>query len=146
MLTVAACSGPIGETPRPTVADFEGVVGELHARGVAVSEVKSGDPGCANRDLVGPAISFLAQGLDQAQPTLLRLYVFRNLDTYNRRRSEVDACAREFVTDPSSFEAVDAPPLVAVGPGPWAAGFRDAVRAALTAGSGTVASPAPSPS
>ena len=120
-----ACSGPIGETPRPTAADFEGLVAGLHTRGIAVSDVRSGDPGCDDPDLIGPAISFHAAGLDQADPALVRLYIFRNRDSYDRRRADVDACALAFITDPSTFEALDAPPFVAVGAGPWGPEFRE---------------------
>lgn len=137
-----ACSGPIGETPRPTAADFEGLVAGLHLRGIAVTDVRSGDPGCVDPNLIGPAISFHATGLDQPQPALVYLYIFRNRDAYDRRRPDVDACARAFVTDPSTFEALDAPPFVAVGVGPWGSGFRDAMRATLIEGSGAQPSPA----
>jgi hypothetical protein len=141
---VLGCSGPIGVTPAPTAADFEGLVAGLHTRGVSVSDVRSGDPGCDDPDLIGPAISFHAVGLDQPQPVLVHLYIFRNRAAYDRRRPDVDACARAFVTDPATFEALDAPPFVAVGTGPWGAAFRDALRATLLEGSG--ASPAsPSP-
>jgi hypothetical protein len=142
--TVVACSGPIGETPRPTAADFEGLVAGLHTRGISVTDVRSGDTGCDDPDMIGPAISFRAAGLDQPQPVLVRLYIFRNRDAYDRRRAEVDACARAFVTDPAAFEALDAPPFVAVGADPWGPSFRDAVRSTLIEGSGAASSPAPS--
>ena len=142
--TVAACSGPIGATPAPTAADFEGLVAGLHTRGVSVSDVRSGDPGCDDPDLVAPAISFHAVGLDQPEPALVHLYIFRNRDAFDRRRPDVDACAREFVTDPATYEALDAPPFVAVGTGPWGAAFRDALRSTLIEGSGAVPSPAAS--
>lgn len=146
VVATVSCSGPVGATPRPTVADFEGLVQELHTRGVSVSDVRSGDPGCADPTLVGPAISFTAAGLDQPTPTVVRIYIFRNRDAYDRRRADVDTCAREFVTDPATFEAVDAPPFVAVGSGPWGARLREALRAALSAGSGVVSSPGPAAS
>jgi hypothetical protein len=141
---VVGCSGPIGETPRPTAADFEGLVGGLHTRGVTVTDVRSGDPGCDDPNLIGPAISFHAAGLDQVEPALVRLYIFRNRDAYDRRRADVDGCARAFVTDPSTYEALDAPPFVAVGAGPWGAEFRDALRTTLIEGSGAAPSAAPS--
>lgn len=141
---VAACGGPIGPTPRPTAADFEGLVGELAALGIGVLDARSGDSGCSDPTLAAPAISFDAKGLDQAELTKVRVYIFRNRDAYDRRRADVDACAREFVTDPSTFESVDAPPFVAIGAGPWGPQFRDALRAALTAGSGNPAAPVPS--
>jgi hypothetical protein len=140
----AGCSGAIGATPRPTAADFEGLVGGLHTRGISVADVRSGDPGCDDPNMVAPAISFHAAGLDQPEPVLVRLYIFRNRDAYDRRRADVDACARAFVTDPSSFEALDAPPFVAVGAGPWGTAFRDAFRATLIEGSGAApGSPSP---
>ena len=142
-ILASTCSGPIGATPRPTAADFEGLVREFTLAGIAVTDVVSGDPGCEDATLVGPAISFTAQGLDQSTPVRVRLYIFRNRDAYDRRRTDVDVCARQFVTDPATYEAVDAPPFVAVGQGPWGTRFRDAIRLGLQSGTGFPASPAP---
>lgn len=141
ILLVAACNGPIGETPRPTPQDFETLVGELTKVGVLVNEVRSGDPGCADAGLAAPAIAFSARGLDQSEPVRIHLFIFRNRDAYERRRADVDACARAFIGDPARIEAVDASPLVAIGEGPWAPVFREAVRTVLVAGAGV---PAPS--
>lgn len=141
VLLVAACSGPIGATPRPTPQDFETLVGEMTKVGVLINEVRSGDPGCDDPALAAPAIAFSARGLDQPDPVRIHLFIFRNRDAYERRRGDVDACARAFIGDPARIEAVDASPFVAIGEGPWAPGFREAVRSVLVAGVGV---PAPS--
>ena len=139
VVIVAACSGPIGETPRPTPQDFETLVGELTKAGVLVNEVRSGDPGCDDATLAGPAISFSAHGLDQPDPARIHLFIFRNGDAYERRRADVDTCVRAFIADPSRIEAVDASPFVALSEGPWGPRFREAIRAVLVAGAGAPA-------
>jgi len=63
----------------------------------------------------------------------IHLYAFKDKATFDRLRSSVDTCARAFVTDPASYEAVDAPPFVVTGQGPWAPGFEAAIRQALMA-------------
>lgn len=138
-LLVAGCNGPIGQTPRPTPQDFETLFGEMTRVGVLVNEVRSGDPGCNDATLAGPAIAFSARGLDQADPVRIHLFIFRNRDAYERRRADVDTCARAFIADPARYEALDASPFVAIGEGPWAPGFREAVRAVLVAGVGVPA-------
>lgn len=143
-VAVAACSGPVGATPRPTAADFPGLTQAWARAGITATDVRSGDPGCDDPTLVGPAISFTGQGLDQAQPTRIYLYIFRNRDAYDRRRADVDTCARAFATAPATFEAVDAPPFVAMGAGPWGVQFRDALRRVMADGAGAAgSSPAP---
>ena len=108
----------------------------LATEGIAVADVKTGDAGCADRQLVGPAISLSASGLDQAAPAGVHLYLFGGQPAYEKLRAAVDACARSFVTDPSTYESVDASPFVAVGQGPWGAAFREALRTALTKAAG----------
>lgn len=144
---VAACSGPVGATPRPTAADFPGLTQAWAHAGITATDIRSGDPGCDDATLVGPAISFSARGLDQAEPTRIHLFIFRNRDAYDRRRADVDRCAAQFATDPATFEAVDAPPFVAVGAGPWGPQFRDALRRVMAEGAGAAgASATPGPS
>jgi hypothetical protein len=65
------------------------------------------------------------------------VYIFRNDASYERLRPAVDACAATWVTDPAAYEAIDASPFVVTGEGPWASGFRAAVREALAAAAGT---------
>src|SRR5688500_17733452 len=139
---VAACSGPIGATPRATAADFPGLTQAWAHAGIVATDIRSGDPGCDDATLIGPAISFSAMGLDQTASTRIHLYIFRNRDAYDRRRADVDRCAAECATDPSTFEAVDAPPFVAVGSGPWGPQFRDALRRVMAESAGAAGSPA----
>ncbi len=136
MLLAAGCSGLAGTPPPPTPADFAGIVSFLSAEGIAVSGVKTGSAGCDDHDLVGPAISLDASGLDQSQPVPIHLYLFRNAAAYDRLRPAVDACAASYVTDPSTYESLDASPFVAAGQGPWGSGFREAVQTALTKAAG----------
>ena len=49
----------------------------------------------------------VAHGFDQPDPTRVYLYIFRNRAAYDRRRADIDACARAFATDPYTFEALD---------------------------------------
>jgi hypothetical protein len=133
---VAGCSGLASTPPPPTPADFAGIVSFLAAEGIAVENVRTGDAGCDDRQLVGPAISLMATGLDQARPVAVHLYLFRNQQAYDKLRPSVDRCAASFVTDPESFETVDAVPFVAAGQGPWGDAFREALRTALTKAAG----------
>jgi hypothetical protein len=127
---VVACSSA-GATPVPSAADFEGTVAELDRAHVAVSDVVSGEAGCDDPTLAPTAISFSASGLDQPTPVRVHLYRFRDGAAYDRLRSEVDQCARSFVTNPDDFVVLDARPLVATAAGPWAPDFTAAVRSAL---------------
>jgi hypothetical protein len=125
----------IGE-PEPTPTDMIGLAVELQRRGVTVTDVVSGDAGCSDPDLVPASISFRASGLDQVEPVTIRLFIFRNDAAYQRQRAKVDGCASSFVTDPETFEALDASPFVAVGQGPWAPGLKLVLRETLETGAG----------
>lgn len=133
---VTGCSGLASTPPPPTPADFAGIVSFLAAEGIAVENVRTGDAGCDDRQLVGPAISLTASGLDQAQPVAVHLYLFRNQKAYDKLRPSVDRCAADFVTDPESYETTDAMPFVAAGQGPWGPSFREAMQTALTKAAG----------
>ena len=146
VLVVAGCGRQVGETPAPTPADFEGIVETLQQRGFTVSDLVSGDPGCPDPTLVGPAISARLRGLDQATPVKIHFYLFRNAAAYDRRRADVDTCLRAFVVNVTALEAVDASPYVAAGEGPWGSQFRAALRDALIAASHVVPSSSPPPS
>jgi hypothetical protein len=137
-VTVAGCAATtiIGE-PSPTPTDIIGIADALRARGVTVSGLVSGDAGCSDPDMTAAAIRFSASGVDQAAPVTVRIFIFRNDGSYERSRPAVDACAAAWVVDPATFEAVDVSPYVITGQGPWARGFRDAVRAALTEAAGS---------
>ena len=145
-LLVIGCGRQVGETPAPTPVDFEGIVEVLIQGGIHVTDLRSGDPGCDDRTLVGTAISALASGLDQAPPVRIHFYLFRDHAAYGRRRADVDACLRVFIANPAAIEAVDASPYVAAGEGPWGSQFRTALRAALIAASHVVPASLPPPS
>ena len=119
-----------------TPADFGGIVNELRRLGIGVNRVVSGDAGCADSTLTPTAIGFDAKGLDQSTAVRLHLYAFKDKKTFDRLRSSVDTCAQSFVTDPGSFESVDAAPFVVASQGPWGQQFEAAVRQALTTAAG----------
>ncbi len=135
VLLVGGCGIETGP-PEPTPAAFEGIVVALQTRGISVEGVVSGDPGCADPDLVAVAVRFEASGLDAPTPHRVYLYRFRDRAAFDRLRTKVDACARAYITDPSTFAAVEAPPFVLVGQGPWPPDFAAALRAGLTEAAG----------
>src|SRR3954447_6825123 len=136
-IILAGC-GTISRTPpAPSPADFQGIAGDIVQRGIEVSHVVSGDPGCPDADLAKTAIAFDASGLDQKAPVRLYLYIFRNRDTYQRLRSTVDGCARAYVTDPVTYESVETSPYVLSGQGPWGSQFKTNLRAAIDEAAGT---------
>ena len=126
----AGC-GAATRPPSPTPADFPGITRVLGVLGVSVSHIVSGDAGCADARLAPTAISFTAGGLDQAPAVAVRVFIFRDADAFTRNLDAIDACARSFVTDPSTYEKVQASPFVAVGQGPWAPEFRAALSKGL---------------
>lgn len=133
---LAAC-GTISRTaPSPTPADFPGIAAVLSDNGIAVTNIVSGDAGCDDADIAKTAIGFDAAGADQASPVRIRIYIFRNKDTYVRERSSVDRCAAAFVTDPATYESEESSPYVVAGQGPWAPGFKERIRAALVTAAG----------
>ena len=136
-LFVAAC-GTIAVTEAPaTPTDFPGLTGRLNAAKIEVGDWVSGDAGCEDPDLIPAAISFSAQGLDQATPLTMRLYVFRNRAAFERHRDQIGPCAQSWVTDPQTYEEVQQSPYVLAGQGPWAPGFEAALRAVLEGAAGT---------
>jgi hypothetical protein len=130
-VVAAACSAFTPQTPRPTATTFAGIVSELALAGVGVENVVAGDPGCDDQRLARTAISFDASGVDQAEPTRVYLYAFKDAKAYDELRPVVDLCARGYVTDPAAYRTVEAAPYVLAGPGPWAPDFGDALRTAL---------------
>lgn len=134
--TVAAC-GTISRTPpAPTPADFPGIAGQLTQHGISVAGIVSGDAGCGDANLGKTAIGFDASGLDQPTPVRVHVFIFRNRATYERLRATIDQCATAFVTDPGSYESVEASPYVVAGQGPWGPTFKDNIRAAITEAAG----------
>ncbi len=135
--SVAACGG-LSVTPEPaTPTDFPGLTGRFNAAHVQVRDWVSGDAGCTNPDLIPASISFMASGLDQAEPVKLYLYIFRNRAAFDRHLGEVGPCAEAFVTDPQAYEQVAESPYVVAGQGPWAPEFEAAVRSVLAEAAGT---------
>jgi hypothetical protein len=130
-VAVVAVACESGGSPGPTPADFTGIAASLRQQGIVIGHVVSGEAGCPDSVLMPTAISFDAQGLDQAAPVRVHLYIFRDGSVYSRLRSEVDQCARTYVVDPGDYATVDISPYVAAGVGPWAAKFRDGLRTGL---------------
>ena len=136
-MAAGAC-GTISTTPpAPTPADFQGIATEITKGRIAIDDLVSGDAGCTDPVLVPTAISMTAKGLDQTTPVKLYLYIFRNRASYEKLRSTIDGCARSFVTDPETFESLEASPFVLAGQGPWAPEFEAALRKALGVAAGT---------
>jgi hypothetical protein len=135
--SLIGCGSLVETAPAPTPADFQGIAADLVKRGIRIDDIVSGDAGCDDVELARTAIGLDAAGLDQASPTRIYLYIFRDRDAYNRLRQTVDTCARSYVVDPDAFASVEESPFVVTGPGPWAPDFHAAVRAALVEAAGT---------
>lgn len=136
-LLVAGCSFVETTPPSPTPADFGDTATGLAKRGLQIDHVVSGDAGCADRVLAPTAIAFNASGLDQATPVKVYLYVFADRATFERLRATVDACAKTYVTDPNTYQAIEQSPFVLSGQGPWGRAFEAALRAGLLEAAGT---------
>ena len=137
IVLVSACGSISTTAPAPTPADFQGIASELTKRGIEIDQLVSGDAGCQDPVLIPTAIGFTAEGLDQAAPTRVYLYVFRNRESFERLRATIDDCARAFVTDPETFETVEQSPFVIAAQGPWSPQFEAALREALEVAAGT---------
>lgn len=136
-LLLSGCGLVSTTAPPATPFDYPGIASELARRGIVVDDIASGDAGCPDTDLARTAIRFTAEGLDQVEPTPLYLYIFRNRDAFERRRADVDACLRSYVTDPETFGLIESSPFVLVGEGPWAPDFAVELRRGLTTAAGT---------
>jgi hypothetical protein len=136
ILAIAGCGSITTSAPAPTPAGFQVIAGLLREGGLTIGNIVSGDAGCADTTLAKTAIALDASGLDQATPTRLYIYIFKNSDSFARLRQTVDVCAKTYTTNPDDFESIDASPYVVAGPGPWAPGFKAAVRAALSGAAG----------
>ncbi len=137
MTLVGACSTISTSSPQPTPADFEGIAAQLAKQGIALVDVVSGDAGCQDPTLVPTSIGFTVQGIDQADPVRIHVYIFRNRDAFERLRASIDDCARSFVTDPETYETIEESPFVVAAQGPWAPKFEDGFRMALKVAAGT---------
>lgn len=133
---VAGCGALLEGSPEPTPADFPGIAGELAGRGLVLDAITSGDAGCDDPTLAPTAVGFDATGLGVVEPIRLRVYIFRNGETYERRAADVDTCAAAWATDPATFEIIGAKPFVLAGQGPWPADFEAAIREALRVAAG----------
>ncbi len=136
LIALAGC-GRATALPSPTPADFPGIADRLSSVGITVANVISGDAGCPDANLARTAIGFDASGIDQATPVRVRLYIFRDHDSWQRLSASVATCARAYVTDPSTYESLAPSPFVASGQGPWAPSFAAALERALTEAAGT---------
>ena len=137
VLLVAACGSVAVTPPAPTPADFTGIATELTKRGLVLDKLVSGDAGCTDPTLIQTAIGFDAKGLDQVEPVRLRIYIFRDREAFDRLRSTVDMCARSYVTDPDTYEALEQSPYVLTGVGPWPPEFKAVLQQALEGAAGT---------
>lgn len=134
---LAAGCGMVSRTPpAPTPADFPGIAADLALHGIATERVVSGEPGCDNQALAPTAIRFTASGLDQPKPATIYVYIFRNHDTWNRLRSEVDGCAISYVTDPAIYQPIAVSPYVVTSPDRWSPEFAAALRNGVVAAAG----------
>ena len=132
---MGACEGD-NNPANPTPASMSVTLEVFGNQGITLSGVVSGDAGCLNADLAHAAISFNAMGLDQVTPTRIYFYGFRNRATFQRLATEVDECARTYVTDPAAYGSIAASPFMLAGAGPWAPGFKERLRAALVRAAG----------
>lgn len=136
LLTVTGC-GRATTPPAPTPTDFAGIVEQLAKAGIWVRDVVSGDAGCPDSALGPTAIAFSASGLDQPNPIRMRVYIFGNHEAWERLSGSVAACARSYVTDPSTYESLSPSPYVVSGQGPWPPAFAAGLKAAFGAGAGS---------
>jgi hypothetical protein len=136
-LLLAGCSALTEPAPTPTPQPFPGIVGELGRVGVDALTWTSGDAGCEDATLAPTAYRFVADGLDQPTPVELRIYIFRDRATWDRRSADVEACVAGWATDPATFELLRISPYVVAGQGPWPPEFKTAVRQGITAAAGT---------
>jgi hypothetical protein len=136
-LVLAGCGTVSFTQPPATPTDFPGLTGRLNAAGIKVSSFVSGDPGCSDPDLTRAAIKFDAQGLDQATPATLYLYIFNNRAAFERNLGKIGPCAASFVTDPQTFQQIEQSPYVIASQGPWAPQFESVLRATLEKAAGT---------
>jgi len=137
LLVVAGCGTISTSAPAATPTGFQGIAGLLVQNGLKIDHVVSGDAGCDDLTLKRTAIALDASGLDQATPTRLYIYIFRDRNAFDRLRQTIDACARSYATNPDAFESVEASPYVVAGPGPWGANFKAAVRSIFSQAAGT---------
>jgi hypothetical protein len=133
---LSGCSDVLQSPPTPGPEPFPGISSQLGRFGVEVLNWTAGDPGCDDPTLSPTSIRFEAQGLDQPTPVLMRIYIFRNREAWERRKIDVDACLRSWAEDPATFEALQVSPYVLAGQGPWPPEFDAALRQGIQEASG----------
>jgi hypothetical protein len=132
----ASCSSLVEAQPTPTPLDFGGIETTLAGAGIVLSSTRSGDAGCSDPTLIPTAIAFDAVGLDQPTPSLIRIYIFADHASWQRRETDVDTCVAAWATDPASTEILSASPYIVAGQGPWPPKFKAALAAALQSSAG----------
>jgi hypothetical protein len=133
---LTGCAGVLQSPPVPDPEAFPGITGQLGRFGVEVLNWTSGEPGCDDPELSPTSIRFEAQGLDQASPVLLRIYIFRNREAWDRNLPDVDLCAAAWAEDPATFEMLQVSPYVLAGQGPWPPAFEAAIRQGIEEAAG----------
>jgi hypothetical protein len=136
IVLLAGCSSLVEARPTPTPLDFGGIQGTLAAAGIALKNTVSGDAGCTDPNLIPTAIGFDATGLGVSTPVRVRIYIFTDRAAWQRRQPDVDACIAAWATDPATVETIGQSPYVVAGQGPWPAGFKTALAAALVEAAG----------
>jgi hypothetical protein len=131
------CAEITGTPPAAAPADFPGLAAGLSRRGIVIDQIVAGDAGCDDPALVPTAIRFDASGLDQAVPTRVYVYIFRNREAFERLLPDVASCASRYVTDEEGEPWVPVSPFVMTGPGPWSPAFREALTKGLEEAAGT---------
>src|SRR5262245_16990030 len=112
VVAVAGCSALTVSPPAPGPESFPELSGQLGRLGVDIDNWTSGDDGCDDPTLAPTAIRFEAEGLDQATPVTLRIYIFRDKDAWDKRQADVDTCVAAWATDPATFEIVSTSPYI----------------------------------
>lgn len=112
----------------------------LSHAGISLTNIVSGDAGCADTNLIPTAIGFDAVGLGVTTPVRLRIYIFNDRAAWQRRQPDVDACIAAWATDhgidPATVEMIGQTPYVVAGLGPWPAAFKTAVADVLREAAG----------
>jgi hypothetical protein len=115
-LALGACSG---RAPSPSPGGFQEVLEALARRGATVTQIVSGDPGCADRTLVANAIRFHVR-LDDGVDREVHLFGFRDAAALGRAQASLTECARSFMAErlDESSGSVEVGPFHAFG-APW---------------------------
>jgi hypothetical protein len=91
-LALAACGTG---APSPSPGGFQEVLEALARRGATVTQIVSGDPGCADPTLVANAIRFHVQ-LDDGVDREVHLFAFRDPAALARAQASLNECMGSF--------------------------------------------------